>query len=359
MNLLRKARKFYRLSRRTDDGGLPRILILYVTSSCNQSCTHCFYADNLNQKTDLKFDEIEKISRDLGQVDNILVGGGEPFTRTELPDILRLFYENNGTRTFSIPTNGTLLGRMIPTIEAIMRNCPEARVNVNFSFDGLEETHNEIRQFHDGFERSMKNCEKILAHFHGEDRLHFSVTSTIMDKNVDEMIDLSDYIEKRFSGDLPIMYGFLRGEPKDKALSLPPVKDLRKVHKNAVKQRKAASLLDKVIYNALFELKIATLKKQTQVVPCRAGELMGVIYADGTVSSCEILDTIGSVRDYDSLGDLWKSENARKQRQSIRNKECVCTHECFMGPSLTYHGKAWFTLPYYYLRNKVATALSG
>lgn len=359
MNLAGKARKFYRLSRRTLDDDLPRILILFVTSTCNQSCGHCFYAASLNQKTDLKFDEIEKISRDLGQVDNILVGGGEPFTRTELPDILRLFYENNGTRMFSIPTNGTLLGRMIPAIEAIMRDCPDARVNVNFSFDGLEETHNEIRQFHNGFERSMENCEKVMAHFRTQDRLHFSVTSTVMDKNVDEMIDLSDYIEKRFNGDLPIMYGFLRGEPKDETLRLPPVKDLRRVHKNAVKRRKAAPLLDKIIYNAMFELKIATLRKQTQVIPCRAGELMGVIYADGTVSSCEMLDPIGSVRDHDSFGDLWRSEQARKQRQSICDKECACTHECFMGPSLTYHKNAWFTLPYYYLRNKVATAFSG
>ena len=127
MNLVGKARKFYRLSRRTVNEDLPRILILYVTSTCNQSCGHCFYAASLNQKTDLKFDEIEKISRDLGQVDNILVGGGEPFTRTELPDILRLFYDNNGTRMFSIPTNGTLLGRINPG---------ERTANCTFGDDG-------------------------------------------------------------------------------------------------------------------------------------------------------------------------------------------------------------------------------
>src|SRR5512135_1713176 len=70
-------------------------IIFFVTSACNLRCSHCFYWQNLNRQEDLRLEEIEKISLNLPSFSRLLISGGEPFLRKELPDIIRLFYKNN------------------------------------------------------------------------------------------------------------------------------------------------------------------------------------------------------------------------------------------------------------------------
>jgi MoaA/NifB/PqqE/SkfB family radical SAM enzyme len=47
----------------------PPILILFIISTCNMKCEHCFYWQELNQKDDLSYDEICALSDDLGRVE--------------------------------------------------------------------------------------------------------------------------------------------------------------------------------------------------------------------------------------------------------------------------------------------------
>jgi hypothetical protein len=71
------------------------------------------------------------------------------------------------------------------------------------------------------------------------------------------------------------------------------------------------------------------------VVPCRAGQLSGVVYANGDVSLCEIHKPIGNLRK-NTFPEIWHSEEAKKLRESIARKDCYCTTEVFMWSSITY-----------------------
>jgi len=66
-----------------------------------------------------------------------------------------------------------------------------------------------------------------------------------------------------------------------------------------------------------------------------AGKLSAVVYANGDVSVCECLPPLGNLRDK-KFSDLWRSADAQKVRQNIRNKKCYCTNEIFMWPSITF-----------------------
>jgi len=343
-----KIKKYLRLFKKRTKRDLPGILILYVTSKCNQKCEHCYYSAELNQPTDLKLSDYEGISRELNTIDTLLIGGGEPFTNKELPEILGYFYKYNKTRVFSIPSNFTLYDRIESSLKKIREQCPDARVNLNISFDGLEETHNEIRKFKNAFETSMNNCEKIAEQYKNDPKVTMTVASTVMDKNINEIEELGDYVNKRFKGQIPIAYGYLRGEPKDPSVKLPAYEELRKLHYNSLKNRKGAG--------SLIEVKLETLRTQSQVVDCRAGELMGVIYADGSVSSCELLERIGKINETNSFSDIWGSKARENQRKSICNKECHCTHECFIHPSTVYSRKI-LELPYYFIKHTIKKVL--
>ena len=66
-----------------------------------------------------------------------------------------------------------------------------------------------------------------------------------------------------------------------------------------------------------------------------AGKLTGVIYANGDVSVCEAHKPIGNLRDH-SFMEIWRSEEARVLRRSIAARECHCTTEVFLWPSITF-----------------------
>jgi hypothetical protein len=96
--------------------------------------------------------------------------------------------------------------------------------------------------------------------------------------------------------------------------------------------------------------KVETVKQQRQVVPCLAGRISAVVYANGDVGVCEIHKPIGNLRQK-GFWEIWRSDEARALRESILRKECYCTTEVFMWSSIVYQpvqlvramkaGKVW------------------
>jgi MoaA/NifB/PqqE/SkfB family radical SAM enzyme len=108
--------------------------------------------------------------------------------------------------------------------------------------------------------------------------------------------------------------------------------------------------------------KVRTAETQAQVVPCRAGTLSAVVYANGDVSVCETHPVLGNLRQR-SFWDIWSSEAAQRLRQAIARKQCYCTNEIFMWPSIVYQpvelakvmvaSRAWRQAPHLPLEERV------
>ena len=75
-------------------------------------------------------------------------------------------------------------------------------------------------------------------------------------------------------------------------------------------------------YNLVKEI----IRDKTQVIPCYAGIASAQISPDGDVWSCCIkAESMGNLRDNDyNFKKIWKSEEFKKERKSIKNKECQC-----------------------------------
>ncbi len=113
----------------------PVFLNILVTSVCDMRCTHCFFTEELDdrprKKLQMKTDEIAKISETLGGNLGVLVlAGGEPFTRKDLPEIVRSFYENNKLDSVYLMSNGQIHPRIFPDVTRIMDECPNLNVTV-------------------------------------------------------------------------------------------------------------------------------------------------------------------------------------------------------------------------------------
>ena len=71
------------------------------------------------------------------------------------------------------------------------------------------------------------------------------------------------------------------------------------------------------------------------MVPCRAGVLNAVVYSNGDVSVCETHAPLGNLREK-TFWEIWSSPEAQALRKSIAARECYCTNEVFLWPSITY-----------------------
>src|SRR5579864_2626611 len=124
----------------------PALLSILVTSVCDMRCTHCFFTEQLDDQPRKKFQmttrEIEMISETLGgNLGVLILAGGEPFTRKDLPEIARAFYTNNRLESVYITTNGQIQKRILPDVTRILEECPRLNVTVALGIDGLKEQH--------------------------------------------------------------------------------------------------------------------------------------------------------------------------------------------------------------------------
>ena len=75
----------------------PPFVTLYVTTRCDEKCIHCYYWDELNPQPnrDFRLDEFRRTLASMGEIYNLFIGGGEPFLRADLPDILLAAAQQN------------------------------------------------------------------------------------------------------------------------------------------------------------------------------------------------------------------------------------------------------------------------
>jgi MoaA/NifB/PqqE/SkfB family radical SAM enzyme len=88
----------------------------------------------------------------------------------------------------------------------------------------------------------------------------------------------------------------------------------------------------------MHELIAKTALEGRPQLTCWAGSAGAVIYDEGTVSSCEILDGVDNLRNYDwDFSKLWYSSKMDARRDKVANG-CFCTHEsnCYY-PSLPFN----------------------
>src|SRR5215510_2059862 len=119
----------------------PILLNILITSVCDMRCVHCFFTDELDDKPRKKLQmttrDVETISETLGaNLGVLIIAGGEPFTRKDLPEIARAFHKNNKLESIYLMSNGQIQQRIIPDVSRILDECPKLNVTVALGIDG-------------------------------------------------------------------------------------------------------------------------------------------------------------------------------------------------------------------------------
>ena len=198
----------------------PVFLNILVTSVCDMRCTHCFFTEELDdrprKKLQMKTDEIARISETLGGNLGVLVlAGGEPFTRKDLPEIVRSFYENNKLDSVYLMSNGQIHPRIFPDVARIMDECPNLNVTVALGIDGVKAPHEKIRQKEGSWDKAIHTA-RTLQQMKREQypKLDIQTCTCVMNSNQDTIFEWYDFLKHDLKPD-KININYIRPPSKD------------------------------------------------------------------------------------------------------------------------------------------------
>jgi sulfatase maturation enzyme AslB (radical SAM superfamily) len=182
------------------------MLNILVTSVCNLRCTHCFFTEELDdhprKKLQMTTRQIERISETLGADLGVLVlAGGEPFLRKDLPEIADAFYANNRLRSLYITSNGQIQQRIFPDITRILDECPQLHVTFALGIDGPREQHDKIRQQPGSWDIAIDTARRLQAMKREYPRLNVQTCTCFMNSNQDVIFDWYDFLKHELKPD--------------------------------------------------------------------------------------------------------------------------------------------------------------
>ncbi len=331
-----------------------RYLLFYVTSRCNLRCSHCFYLEELNKHDEMSLEEIEKVARSLAPLSFVRMTGGEPFLRKDLPEVIHAFRRHSATKRLGIITNGTRPEWVQKTVARMFELSPDVTVDVGVSVDGLQEVHDELRGLKGSFQRAKDTVAELVNAQRDYPQLLTSTVTTVTAKNEPQLEGLYDELASWGVNRLSVNH--LRGKVHDQDLLEVPfaryqefARKCEAYHQQHETGFKASvqRAKNRLAQNAIYEV----VDGNDSSVHCLAGTSIGVLYSDGNVSLCEMLEgdlaqangrpaphaLLGNVRDVDhDFYRIWHSDNTQRCREWIRETNCSCSHECFLTASILF-----------------------
>lgn len=345
-------------------------VFLFVTSSCNSLCRTCFYWDELNSGRDLTFEQMARLSATAPVFHKLWISGGEPFLRKELAEIIELFYVQNGMRHVNLPTNGLLPKQTVTVIDALLERCPELTIDLNFSLDGLANTHDTLRGVPNNFQKTLATIDLAADRWTGVRRLRRNVVSCITRDNYRELLTLGLQLlhERDLAGHY---FEIIRGNPLDPELKQLERGELAELHRRLlwIHEQYAEGLfahvpqparaMARAIYlgNIKFHFDLHQqnhYSNKAWPMTCTAGQSTIVIDHDGHFRACELRGKLGRLQDFEfDLGAALQSQPMRDEVAAIPGAQCWCTHSCWIHSSSKFSPKVMlFHIPWAYFKTR-------
>lgn len=283
-----------------------------VTYRCNARCTMCNrYKAPSRPEEELSIETIRK----LPPMYFTNITGGEPFIRTDLPDIVREL--NKISDRIVISTNGFFTDRIV----ALCKEFPN--IGIRISIEGLEQTNNEIRGLPDGFNRGYETLRRLRAM--GMKDVGFGMT--VQDRNAKDLVplyELSDKLDMEFAT-ASLHNSFYFVEAKNIIHDRPMV---AQNFENLINEL-LNSNSPKKWFRAYFNHGLINyIYGQKRLLPCDMSFDTFFIDPYGDVMPCngtkdkEVMGNLNT----QTFDELWNSEKAEEVRRKVRH----CERQCWM-----------------------------
>ncbi len=329
----------------------PIHLTFFLTRRCDSRCRFCFYlSEDVEPEYDqreLNSTEIEKVAGSMGNLMWLALSGGEIFLRKDLVQIVRIFYDKNKPALILLPTNGLRTEIICAQTEEILKSCPKSTIVVKLSVDGPEDIHDAIRGVPGGYRKTLATYEKLGGLIEKYPNFELGINTVFCSENQDVMDEVIASVAKLEQVKTHTI-SLIRGKVPDESLkkvdqdkywhAIDILEENLKKKQSAIYRFRGAKLkaAQDIVQRRLIH---QTNQEKKQLIPCYAGRLNLVLSETGDLFPCESFTMkFGNIRNskYD-VTKLLESERAEKILQTIKNKGCYCTHECYFMTNILFN----------------------
>ena len=335
----------------------PPYLILFVSDKCWTKCNHCWFNEEWKSKylksKELSFDEIDRISGSVNKLLFLSITGGEAFMRDDITEIVNLFTKKKKVVRYQIPTSGFDTDAIVMKVSKILSQNKDIPFRVDVSLDGTEETHDKIRNRKGTFRNAVNTIKELNKIKKKHSYFDVGVITTVAAENQFEIERISDIV-KEVHGNGEWMVNITRGKTRDENAGIIDYKNYYKTQeiidcriKDGSYKGHSGHLTAKWISAKNFvrrDVIREILEGKYEGGGCSAGSIGGVVYGDGSVYPCEMLDrSFGNLRDFNfNFEKLWNSDRAVNIRNNIQEAKCFCTQECFLSTNFLIQPGLWY-----------------
>jgi MoaA/NifB/PqqE/SkfB family radical SAM enzyme len=327
----------------------PPVLHFLVNSVCELRCQHCFFWRDLEDRSivDLSLDEVRRIAASMDDVFYLVLAGGEPYLRPDLFEIVETFVRGNALARLVVISDGWGTERILATAGRILEAFPDLHFTACTSIDGLEPVHDEIRGRAGSFARAVATVERLKALKPRFPQLAVQTLTTYMSLNERHVDALYDWLRDELRPD-KIGLNLIRQDPRNPATKAVDLRGYERLTHRIAADTFAGRLSNRYPGDAgavtaidllMHDIVARTARTGGCQLTCQAGVETGVLYSDGRLATCEILEPLGNLRDcgYD-VRALWHGRAADRLRREIRDG-CRCTHESSLLASIPFNVK--------------------
>ena len=164
----------------------PKSLDLTITNRCNLRCLYCsHFSSAADVEIELPTAEWTQFFEELNRcaVMDVSLGGGEPFLRKDLKDLIQSLVENR--LRYSILTNGTLITREMATFIAGTKRCNSVQVSI----DGSTSEVHDLCRGKGNFEKAVRGARHLL-----DSGVRTTVRVTIHKNNVGDLDNVAQFL---------------------------------------------------------------------------------------------------------------------------------------------------------------------
>ncbi len=325
----------------------PLFLTVFVTARCDLACGHCLYARARRTAaagSELGLDEYRRLARRCPPFPKLLLTGGEPLLREDLPEIAATFHDLAGVRQITVATAAQHPDRALALVERLLSGRPDLALEIQCSLDGVGPDHDRIRGpgAFGRLQATIAALEGPSARFPGLEVRYNYTFSRVTQNAFPEVLRFAEAQGRRL--DLVLV----RPPTADPTWVTGVDLDLYRAATDRLQEiefrRAGRSLLRRALAERVrVERDVVASHHQGRRVldRCLAGTLVGVVGETGEVRPCEMLDvSFGNLRDCDyDLGALWTGPSARAHRRHVRATRCFCTFETGVRTSATFRSR--------------------
>ncbi|MFA5105225.1 MAG: radical SAM protein [Candidatus Margulisiibacteriota bacterium] len=327
----------------------PRFCCWVLNYRCMFRCRMCRIWDtHYDERTETTMDEKKRFVRSLrGLVDpgfEFHLSGGEPLLTNGIFELIRFIHEQ-GYKT-NLVTNGFLIN------EAVAEKIIDSGLGMlTFSLDGSTAITHDLLRGMAGSHQKIIQAIGHLAGFSGR-KLRIAILTTIMEKNLDEILDLAEWVQQDKRLDMISFQAVTQpfGEEidadwtrKEKSSFLWP-QDPQKV--SAVMQKlrglknKGYKIGNHPDHFLQFKDYFLSPNKFLKKIKCNLGDYEFHVDPYGKVFFCCLMDPIGNIRT-GSLSAMWDAPQTNKTREEVYScrKNCHIMINCFYEPESAVKGE--------------------